>query len=65
MFLSHFFGQKIKIEMVFNELHIFENVKTKVEVGKNAKFGLIILVKNQESQLKKCLSEKTRLKEDF
>ena len=36
MFLLHFLGQKIKIEMVFNELHIFENVKTEVEVGKNA-----------------------------
>ena len=38
----------------------FENVKTEVEVGKNAKSGLIILVKNQ-----KCLSEKNQAEGRF
>ena len=42
--------QKIKIE-IFSR-GIFENVQYEVEVDKNARFGLIFLVKNQESPLK-------------
>ena len=53
-------ARKSKSKCFLMSYIFFENVKTEVEVGKNAKSGLIILVKNQ-----KCLSEKNQAEGRF